>query len=425
MARSRFARIKFSGVVLTALLALTACTLGMDPEPTPTAAPETPSPEPYAGPAIFTGDELNALLFTSDEIAALLPGSTEIGEPSSVLAQISDGGGPLPIPEICSVLFVEQSLWSIGSRNVRWTTTADSDYRFGAMMALQFADEAHAQARMDQLVEASSQCANFDFAGAATFESVRPVESDDVRAVAGTVTLPESEGGNSTFLGYAAVGNVLVQVSQSINGEAIPDAEVIAKKLHERAEEARAALTQEFTANPPTPDAEAETDESAPWSEWAISAGGVGLIHLGDPIADAVAAGQAARVIEPAGAGYPWKLVNAEGTGSILVATTDDGSAVASITVGNERIFDEDAQDGAALPLRGGVRVGAPIADAIAAFPGGTTVTVASSGDDWYDVATRDGRLFRFHTDRDVVDPGAVIIGITVEDATKRPLRFS
>ncbi|MFJ2533151.1 sensor domain-containing protein [Microbacterium maritypicum] len=403
------------------MLALTACAPGGDPEPTQTAAPETPSPEPYAGPALFVGDELDGFLFTTDEISSLFPGSTDVGEPSAVLEQVSDGGGPAILPEICGALFAEQSLWSVGARNVAWTTASDPDYRFGRMLAIQFADEVHAQARFDQLIEAAAQCATFDFNGAATFESVMPEDSDNVRAVAGTLTLPEIEGGGSTFLAYAAVGNVLVEVSQSVDGDTRPAAKAVTEKLQDRAEEARAALMDELTANPPTDDAKPAIDESAPWSEWEISAAGVGPIRLGDPIADAVAAGQSAQVIEPSRGSDPWKLMNAEGSGSLRIAATEDGTTAASITVGNERTFDEDTQDGTALPLRDGVRVGDPVADAIAAFPGGTMVTVASSGDDWYDVATRDGRLFRFHTDRDVVEPGAVIIGITVEDATKRP----
>lgn len=193
MARSGIARIHVGGIAVAALLVLSGCAPGADPEPT--AAPETTSPpEPYTGPAIFVGEELEGFLFTADEIGSLLPGSTDIGEPSSVLEQISDGGGPAIVPEVCGALFAEQSLWSVGSRNVSWTTTADSDYRFGQMLALQFADEAHAQARLDQLVDAAAQCASFDYNGPASFESVTPAASDNVRALAGTLTLPEIEG---------------------------------------------------------------------------------------------------------------------------------------------------------------------------------------------------------------------------------------
>jgi hypothetical protein len=54
------------------------------------------------------------------------------------------------------------------------------------------------------------------------------------------------------------------------------------------------------------------------------------------------------------------------------------------------------------------------------AFPGGTSIRMASSGDYSYETATRDGHLFRFHTDRDAAEADAVIVGITVEDATVR-----
>ena len=424
MPRSTSTRFRLgAGVVaISALLALTACAPEADPEPTPTPAPETTEPAAYAGPALFVGDELDWFLLSADEIASSLPGATEIDEPTSVLEQISDGGGPQPAPEICSTLFLEQSLWSVGSRNVTWTTTSDADYRFGQMLALHFADEAQAQARMDRLVETAAQCSTFDYNGTATFESVIPEESDGVRALAGTLTLPELEGGWSTFSAFAAVGNVLVQVSQSVEGDARPDAEAVATLLQDRAATAKASLIEELTANPPTDEPAPEIDASAPWGEWEIADGGVGPITIGDPIDVAVTAGQAAQVVEPEYEGAPWKLVNAEGTASLLITATDDGSAVASVTVGNDRSLEEISQDGAALPVRGGVRVGAPVAEAIAAFPGGTTVTVVSSGDDWYDVATRAGRLFRFHADRDVVEPGALIVGITVEDATKRTL---
>jgi hypothetical protein len=54
----------------------------------------------------------------------------------------------------------------------------------------------------------------------------------------------------------------------------------------------------------------------------------------------------------------------------------------------------------------------------MAAFPEGTIVDVASSGDDFYAVSTREGQVFRFHSDRDAVDGAATIIGITVEEGT-------
>lgn len=422
VAHSGSARITLGGMAVVALLTLTACATGADAEPAPTTVPGSPSPKPYAGPALFAGNELNEFLFSAAEISSLLPGSAGISEPSAVLEQTSDGDGPSAVPDICGVPFIEQSLGSIGSRNVRWAMADSTQADFGQMLALQFADEAHAQARMDQVIEAAAQCATFDLNGVATFESITPPTADDVRVVAGTLMLPEVEGGRSAFLAYAAIGNVLVQVSQPVDGDARPDPEAVTTKLQHHAAAAKMALIDELTANPPTDDDEPAIDESTPWSGWEISAGGVGPIRLGDPIADAVTAGQAAKVIEPARAGDPWKLLNADSTGSLRLTATDDGTAVSSITVGNDRIFDEDVQEGSVLPLRDGVRVGAPLADAVAAFPGGTTVTVASSGDDWYDVATRAGRLFRFHSDRDVVDPGAVIIGITVEDATNRPL---
>lgn len=65
----------------------------------------------------------------------------------------------------------------------------------------------------------------------------------------------------------------------------------------------------------------------------------------------------------------------------------------------------------------GPVLLGDALDSAKSVFPAGS-VTVSSSGDDWYDVASRSGRLLRFHTDRDAVDPEALIVGITTRDAT-------
>lgn len=413
-------RLTVGVVAVSALLALSACAPEPETEPTPTAAPETTAPEPYAGPAEFVGDELEGLLLTAEEIATALPGAADIGAPTDVLEQISDGGGPSPMPEVCMALFMEQSLGSIGSRTAEWNPAGESEYDYGRMHVLQFADEAQAQQRMDQVTAAAEQCSSFDYNGPASFEAVVPEASDNVRTMAGVLMLPELEGGWKTFSAYATVGNVLVQVSQSVDGDAAPDAQAVAGLMQERAEEARATLIEQLTATPPAEEEEPAVDAAAPWGDWEVAPGGVGPIRLGDAIDAAVASGQAAQTIEPQYEAGPWKLVNESGSASLLLKPTEDGATAAAITVGNDRSFDDVAQDGAVLPSARGVRVGAPVADAIAAFPEGTKVTVISSGDEWYDVATRDGHLFRFHSDRPVVEPDALIVGITVEDATLR-----
>lgn len=422
MARLRSLTTTAIGVVAVgSLLALSACAPEPEPTPTATTAPETPAPEPYAGPLNFVGDELDLLLLSPDELTGLLPGITDVGTSSSLLEQISDGGGPQPAPEICSTLFVEQSLRSVGSRTVSWAVPGDTEGGVGRLSVLQFPDEAHAVARMDQLVDAAEQCSTFDYNGPATFDAVVKEQSENARALAGTTTLPEIEGGRSDFQAFASVGNVLVQLWQPVTGGDVVDADAAATLLQVRAEEARAALIEELTENPPQSPEVSPVDASAPWSEWEIDTAGAGPIRLGDEIDAAIAAVPGADVVEPEYDGGPWKLVHPDGTDSLLVQSVEGGASVASVTAGNVRSLDETAQDGAALPSMAGVRVGDPVAEAIAALPGGTTVTVVSSGDDWYDVATRDGRLFRFSADRDVVDPESLIVGITVEDATRRP----
>lgn len=404
-------------IVAGAMLALAACSPDPAPEPSPTATPEptaSPTPEPYAGPLTFTGDELNRFLLTSDEISSLLPGAAEISEPTSITEQISDGVGSPPMPEICGALFMEEALGSVGARSVSWEP---ADY--GRLDALQFGSEEQAQVLMDQLVAASEQCATFEYEGTATFDAVVPDPVDDVRALVGTVTLPEAVGGYSTFSAYAVVGNVFVALAGSVTEDTAPDATAVVTLLQQRAVEARAALIDELTAEPPTTEEEPEVDAAAPWGDWEITRGGVGPIRLGASVDDAIAAAGAAQVTEPEYPGGDWKLGDDSGSASMIVRPMEQGDIVASITAGDNR-FGSVVQDGALLPSRGGIRVGDPVADAIAAFPEGTTVTVMASGEDWYAVASRDGRLVRFHTDRDVVEPGALIVGIEVEDATLR-----
>lgn len=426
MPRSTSARSRFvagiGAAAVSSLLALSACapTPETQPTPTPSAVMETPAPEPYAGPALFVGDELNRFLLSSEEIVELLPDSTDIGAASSVLTMISDGGGPDPVPEICGTFFWEESLGSVGSRNIEWSVAGGGDRGYGHLIALQFADEKQAQRRMDQRIAAAEQCATFDYNGPASFESVVPEAEDGVRAMAGTLQLSELEGASRGFSAFASVGNVLVQLWQTQGSGDVPDAGAIAELLQARAAEARATLIDELTANPPTTEDEPEIDAAAPWSDWEIAFGGVGPIRLGDPIDTAVAAGRAAQTVEPEYERGPWTLVNGEGSASMSILPAADGTTTASITVGNASSIDDTPQDGASLPSAHGTRVGDPVVDAIAAFPGGTTVSVTSSSDDWYEIATRDGRLLRFYTDRDVADEGAVIVGIAVEDATLR-----
>lgn len=411
-------RAGFGLVTIGALIALTACAPTPQPSPPPSPTPEESSAEPYTGPIVFVGDELDSFALTAEEVVGIIPEATDIGDPSSVLEQVSDGGGAPASPAICDALYAEQSLGTVGARTVEWKVPTDAEYGFGRLLVLQFADEEQAQARMDQLVQAAEQCAEFTKEGPVTFDAVIPEEADGIRALAGTLVDPGLDW--QSFDAFASVGNVIVQLWQPFTGDRTFDADAAALLLQTRAEEARAALIDDLTDNPPVAEEDPSGDPGTVWSDWQIGVGGVGPLRLGDDVEAALALADGAEVVEPEYDGGPWRLIDPESSGSILVQPTEGGDAVWSVTVGNARTLDETSQAGAALPAREGVRVGAPIADAISAFPGGTTVDIVSSGDDFYAVTTRDGQVFRFQSDRDVVDDGATIVGITVEDATAR-----
>lgn len=413
------ARVVFGAIGIGALVALAACAPPPEGSPSPTPSQTTPAPEPYAGPIVFVGDELAAFALTAEAIVGIVPEATEVGEPSPLLEQISDGGGDPADPSICEAFYAEQSLGTVGARTIEWKVPADPRYGFGRLHVLQFADEAQAQARMDQLLQAAQQCAAFTKGGPVTFDAVIPEASGDVRAFAGTLVDPGLDW--QTFGAFATAGNVIVQLWQPFTGDRAFDAEAAALLLQTRAEEARTGLIEELTENPPAAETDPSGDPGTVRSDWRIGVGGVGPLRLGDSVDAALAAaGEDVQVVEPEYDGGPWKLVAPEEAGSILVQPVEAGDAVWSITVGNERSLDEAVNDGGALPLRGDIRLGAPVADAMDAYPGGTVVDVTSSGDDYYAVTTRDGQVFRFQADRDVVDEGATIVGITVEDATAR-----
>ncbi|MCK2036093.1 hypothetical protein KZC51_08075 [Microbacterium sp. SSW1-49] len=235
------------------------------------------------------------------------------------------------------------------------------------------------------------------------------------------MSVNDLEGGGNTFHAFASVGNVIVNLWSPVGDGTAPDADAVAILLQDRAEQARTSLIDELTTNPPTSEDVPEVDAAASWSEWAITGEGVGPILLGVSIDVALAATPGAQVVDPEYDGGPWKVMSADGSASLsITAQEEGGTTVSAITVGNDRSLDGAPQDGVALPSRGDVRVGDPVSQAVAAFPGGTSIRIASSGDHSYETATRDGRLFRFRTDRDVAEADAMIVGITVEDATVR-----
>lgn len=420
------ARVMLASIGIGTLVAVSACAPSPQTSspPSPSPSQTTASPEPYAGPIVFVGDELDAFALTPEEIVGILPEATDVGEPSPVLEQVSDGGALPADPPICDALYAEQSLGSVGARTIEWQVPTDPANGFGRMTIMQFADEAQAEGRMDQLLQAAEQCAEFAKEGAITFDAVIPEPSEDVRAFAGS--LIDAGLDWRSFSTFASTGNVIVQLWQPFTGERAFDAEAAALLLQSRAAEARSGLIEELTENPPVAETDPSGDPGAVWSEWQIGVGGVGPLRLGDSVDSAIAAaGPDAQVVEPEYDGGPWTLVAPEETGTILVHPAEAGDAVWSITVGNDRSLGESVVEGTALPARGEIRVGAPAADAMSAYPGGTVVDVVSSSDHYYAVTTRDGQVFRFQADRGALEEGSTIVGITVEDATARtPLVF-
>lgn len=422
MSRSRpLTRTMVGITAIGALLALAACTPDPEPTPTPTAtaAPETPEPEPYAGPLHFIGDELGWFLPTSDEIAATIPGAVDIAEPTASLQLISDGYGSVVQPEICGVLLSEAALGSIGARTVEWAGSA-ANGQDGVLHVLQFADAARAQKRMDDYVSAAEACGQFTLDGqAASFENTIIDEGDGVRAIAGTRVFDSGSGAYEHYFGVAAVGNVMVEFWHPFDGESKIDTRASAQLLRDRAQEASERLVDELTVDPPAAAEPPMTaDPAAEWSAWAIGSDGIGPLSLGEDIETVVAASQGAEVVEPEGGFGEWQLIGAGGSARIHVTPQEDGTAVASIRAGDIGLYGGAPVDGSVLPRAGGVGIGDPVEDAMTAFPQGTSVHVVSAGLDFYEVSTRDGHLLLFHTDRDVAEAGAMIIGITTEDAT-------
>ena len=79
------ARVVLGGIGIAALVALAACAPTPESSPVPTPSQTTPAPEPYAGPIVFVGDELDAFALTAEEIVGIVPEATEVGDTSSVL----------------------------------------------------------------------------------------------------------------------------------------------------------------------------------------------------------------------------------------------------------------------------------------------------------------------------------------------------
>lgn len=426
--RSRSYTTTIIGVfAVGSLVALSACAPEPEPSPTATTAPETPAPEPYAGPLTFIGDELDWFLPTAVEIAATIPGAADISEPSASLIQISDGFGAELAPEICVMFLTEASLGSIGARTITWSSSA-GDTRQGSFKVLQFADETQAQNRMDDYANAAAECTEFTLDGApSSYVSTVIDEGDGIRAIAGALVL--DYGGEQVYryyYGVASVGNVLVEFWHPFAGDSTIDTAAAAQLLGDGAQQAAKKLVDELTANPPVDRETPEADAGAPWSGWEIGFDAVGPLQLGEEIETVGAAVPGAEVVKPEDGIGAWKLNSPDGSAQLEVMPQEDGTAVLSILAGRIGTYGLDPVDGSVLPRAGGVGVGDPVTSAITAFPQGTAVRIVSAGLYQYEVSTRDGRVLLFHTDREVSEAGATIIGITAEDATLgRPFFFA
>lgn len=411
-----------AAVMAVVLMALSAC--AAEPEAGPSATPTTtspsPTPEPYAGPLTFAGDDLDAFALTPDEVAGLLPGAAPAGAVTDELLQYSDGGGPDFDPAVCVLLLSEMSMRSVAARTVPWEDPEDSG-NSGRQQILQFASEEQASTRMDQLTSTIEQCAQFDAQGPGTFETAVAPELEGVRAFAGTLTLDSSGNRWRVHHGFASVGNVLVELWQPALDGSEFDAERAALLLRDRAVEAKAALIADLTENPPATETPTPADPAAPWSEWQMSGTGVGPLMFGAARESALAAVPGATVQEVEWTESFARLWSGDGDEALVLHFTDDGATLIAVTAGIANMEGDVEPDGAALPAAGAVRIGASLSDAAAAFPGGTFIRVVSSGEYFYQWASRDGGVIRFRADRDYADPAAVITGVTAEDATFAP----
>lgn len=409
-----------AAVMAGVLLAVPAC--ASDPEAGPSPSPSTPAetPDPYTGPLTFVGDELDAFALTPEEIATLLPGAPPAGALTDELVQYSDGGGPTFDPAVCVLFLTETSMRSVGARTVPMVDAQDTA-NSGRQEILQFGSVEVAAERMDQLLSTVDACAQFDAQGPGSFVSATAPESEGVRAFAGTFELTSSGTTWRAHHAFAAVGNVIVHLSQPSAGDEEFDAEGAATLLRDRAVEAKEALVAELTAHPPVTETPTPADASAPWSEWEITTTGVGPLVFGTDRETVIAAVPGATLQEDDWSTTHARLISADGASSVVLHWTEDSGTLMAVTVGIANMQGDTEPDGAALPAAGDVRIGAPLADVVVAFPEGTRLHVVSSGEYFYEWAARDGGVLRFRLDRDFADPAAVVTGVTAEDAKLTP----
>lgn len=416
LARTRRGMVSMMALIVAGSLAMSGCApTGSTPTSKPTVTAST-EPAAYAGPLMFIGDEIDAFLLDDGTIEELLPVAGDISDPIDGTFMYSDGGGPGFDPPECIALLFEQQAGAVGARTVEWEIDVARDERTGTMRALQYGSIAQAEERMDQVLVAAEKCSTFTWGGAGAFSAVAESDRDGVRAVAGVLAIHgDVEWRNSqAFSAYAQVGNVLVQVTNQFSGENTISSEDVVSALLNRADEARSMLVEKLTAAPPTEAPAEEAASDSPVADWSITFGGVGPIALGEDTQAAAAEVVGGEVSEGPLGDYSYTIALPDNAGSLQLRP-DDSGGVALIEVGAPH-FLSPQQDGSGLPNADGVRVGAPMSEAMAAFPEGSLVRVNSAAMDHYMMADRSGRVILFSAEKSDDPESARIYSITVED---------
>ncbi len=411
-------------IMVGAVIVMAGCAAPAPPTPSPSAsAPATPEPAAYDGPLMFVGDEIDAFLLTAAEISDLLPDVSDVSDPIAGTDMYSDGGGAQFDPEECQALTIEQQVRATGARSVQWRI-GDVDLGPGTLRVLQFGSVAQAEERIQQLRDASEECASFRADGTGTFTDVASTERDGILAVAGVLRLNGPGYAWNAFQGYAQVGNVLVEIIHEFAGETTFDSEAVVEALAGRAALARTALIDKLTVAPPASAPPVAVDAATPVADWPIVFGAVGPLALGDDAKQAASEVPGVDLVQSEQ--QPDLLrVTVQGSTSNVDLRVDDSGAIDSIEVG-AHFSESGAQNGALLPSAEGVRVGDPFSAAAAAFPEGSKLRVISAGNDVYMIADRSGQVIWFTAPyRGSGTADEAITSISIEDAsTWTYLRF-
>lgn len=412
-----------AGAALTiAALLLAGCTAqppaaAPDPEPSasdvPSTTPEPSAQAPYDGPLQFVGDELAWFVPDIPELTRLLPGAVDVTAPRDHLEVVSDGSGVVAKPSACYALAYEVQMHALGARSVDWADANSVPRMRGHLSVMQFASPKQVQTMFAALRKAGRSCAKFTYGGPAKFTQVIDLdEESDVEVLTGLVDAGDDDWQWHAFYGYAAIGNVLVQLVHPADDDDEYDSRAIAELLAATAQEAADALREKLTKNPPASTGHKRDDPDAAWSTWHVTPTSIGPIRIGDTVDDALASIPGVDV-ESENDGM-WELESTEG--ATLTVRSADGKKVTALIAGAESLWGKDVVvDGAVLPSAGDVRVGDRLSDAVEAFPGGTFARVVAAGQYQYRVAARDGGVIVFALDpMDPDDADATIVGLIV-----------